>query len=177
MVAALAGVGRGPISARRGRARTDVILLQAAAPVFHHLARDYLQPTDQLLGRPLSVLGALVLVGQGAMQTFSGSRTASPLADRTQTIPSGPVASMEVIKLLGTNGGSFYGVGGAHPFENPTGFTNMFDAEVHGNPHVPATITQVVNGNRPGGKMEGKETWLAPEGSALMTVGTIGTTA
>ena len=34
---------------------------------------------------------------------------------------------MEVIKLLGTNGGSMYGVGGAHPFENPTGFTNLFD--------------------------------------------------
>lgn len=34
---------------------------------------------------------------------------------------------MEAIKLLGTNGGSFYGVGGAHPFENPTGFTNVFD--------------------------------------------------
>jgi potassium-transporting ATPase potassium-binding subunit len=171
---------------------------------------------------PLSVLGALVLVGQGAVQTFSGFRTASTLAGGTQTIPGGPVASIEVIKLLGTNGGSFYGVGGAHPFENPTGFTNMFDlllvivlpfaivfmfgrmvgrprqahamvavmatifvahtvvsmqAEVHGNPHVPATISQVVNGNSPGGNMEGKETRFGPEGSALMTVGTMGTAA
>ena len=41
--------------------------------------------------------------------------------------PRWPVASMEAIKLFGTNGGSFYGAGGAHPFENPTGFTNMFD--------------------------------------------------
>ena len=49
------------------------------------------------------------------------------LAGGTQLIPGGPVTSMEVIKLLGTNGGSFYGAGGAHPFENPTGFTNMFD--------------------------------------------------
>ncbi len=76
---------------------------------------------------PISILSALVLVSQGAVQTFSGFRTAATLAGGTQTIPGGPVASMEVIKLLGTNGGSFYGAGGAHPFENPTAFTNMFD--------------------------------------------------
>src|ERR1022692_3183213 len=76
---------------------------------------------------PLSILGALVLVSQGAVQNFSGFRTARTLAGGTQLIPGGPVTSMEVIKLLGTNGGSFYGAGGAHPFENPTGFTNMFD--------------------------------------------------
>ncbi len=70
---------------------------------------------------PLSILGALVLVAQGAVQNFSGFRTANTLAGGTQTIPGGPVASMEVIKLLGTNGGSFYGAGGAHPFENPPG--------------------------------------------------------
>jgi K+-transporting ATPase ATPase A chain len=68
---------------------------------------------------PLSVLGALVLVSQGAVQNFSGFRSASTLAGGTQQVPGGPVASMEVIKLLGTNGGSMYGVGGAHPFENP----------------------------------------------------------
>jgi K+-transporting ATPase ATPase A chain len=76
---------------------------------------------------PLSVLAALVLVSQGAVQSFSGFRTAATVAGGTQHIPGGPVASMEVIKLLGTNGGSFYGAGGAHPFENPTSFTNMFD--------------------------------------------------
>src|SRR6201987_5773011 len=76
---------------------------------------------------PLSVIGALVLVSQGAVQNFTGPRTASTLVGGTQQIPGGPVASMEVIKLLGTNGGSLYGVGGAHPFENPTAFTNMFD--------------------------------------------------
>ena len=76
---------------------------------------------------PLSVVGALVLVSQGAVQNFSGFRTATTLAGGTQQIPGGPVTSMEVIKLLGTNGGSFYGAGGAHPFENPSGFSNMFD--------------------------------------------------
>ena len=76
---------------------------------------------------PLSVLSALVMVSQGAVQNLSGFRTAATLAGGSQKIPGGLVASMEAIKLLGTNGGSYYGVGGAHPFENPTGFTNMFD--------------------------------------------------
>jgi K+-transporting ATPase ATPase A chain len=61
---------------------------------------------------PLSVIGALVLVSQGVVQNFSGLRTAGTLAGGTQQIPGGPVASMEVIKLLGTNGGSMYGAGG-----------------------------------------------------------------
>jgi K+-transporting ATPase ATPase A chain len=66
-------------------------------------------------------------VSQGAVQNLSGFRTATTLAGGTQKIPGGLVASMEAIKLLGTNGGSYYGVGGAHPFENPTAFTNVFD--------------------------------------------------
>ena len=76
---------------------------------------------------PLSVLSALVMVSQGAVQNLSGFRTAATLAGGSQKIPGGLVASMEAIKLLGTNGGSYYAAGGAHPFENPTGFTNMFD--------------------------------------------------
>ena len=171
---------------------------------------------------PLSVIGALVLVSQGAVQNLSGFRTAATLAGGTQTIPGGPVSSMEVIKLLGTNGGSFYGVGGAHPFENPTGFSNMFElllvivlpfaivlmfgrliarprqayaivavmaaifightvvsmqAELHGNHALPASVSQVATADSPGGNMEGKETRFGPQGSALMTVGTMGTTA
>ncbi len=171
---------------------------------------------------PLSVLGALVLIGQGGVQNFSGFRTASTLAGGTQQIPGGPVESMEVIKLLGTNGGSLYGVGGAHPFENPTGITNMFElllvivlpfaivfmfgrmignrrqgyaivavmaiifvghtlvsmeAEAHGNSLLPATVSQTITATSPGGNMEGKEMRFGPAGSALMTVGTMGTTA
>ena len=76
---------------------------------------------------PLSIISALVIVSQGAVQNLSGFRTAATLAGGTQKIPGGLVASMEAIKLLGTNGGSYYGTGGAHPFENPTGFTNVFD--------------------------------------------------
>jgi K+-transporting ATPase ATPase A chain len=146
------------------------------------------------------------------------------VAGGTQKIPGGLVSSMEAIKLLGTNGGSFHGAGGAHPFENPTGFTNLFDllivivlpfaiifmfgrmigkprqgyaiaavmailffghtvvamqAEVHGNQMLPASasVSQSVTSLSPGGNMEGKETRFGPEGSALMTVGTMGTTA
>jgi len=129
---------------------------------------------------------------------------------------------MEVIKLLGTNGGSFFAAGGAHPFENPTGFTNMFDlllvivlpfaialmfgrligrrrqgraifavmavlfaahtvismqAEGSGNALLPASVSQVASGQNPGGDMEGKEVRFGPTASALMTVGTMGTTA
>jgi len=76
---------------------------------------------------PIAALAALVMVSAGTVQNFTGFRVASTLAGSTQSIPGGPVASMEAIKLLGTNGGSFYAVGGAHPFENPTGFTNVFD--------------------------------------------------
>jgi potassium-transporting ATPase potassium-binding subunit len=171
---------------------------------------------------PLSIVGAIVLVSQGVVQNLTGFRTASTLAGGTQQIPGGPVASMEVIKLLGTNGGSMYGVGGAHPFENPTGFTNLFDlllvivlpfaiifmfgrligrprqalaiaavmaalflghtvvamqAELHGNSQLPASVSQVASAINPGGNMEGKELRFGPSGSALMTVGTMGTTA
>ena len=124
---------------------------------------------------PLSVLGALVLVSQGAVQNFSGFRTALTLAGGTQTIPGGPVSSMEVIKLLGTNGGSFYGAGGAHPFENPTGFSNIFQLLLV--IVLPFAIVLMFGRLSPGGNMEGKETRFGPEASALMTVGTMGTTA
>ncbi len=171
---------------------------------------------------PISVIAALVLVSQGAVQNIHGFRTAATVAGGTQHIPGGPVASMEVIKLLGTNGGSFYGAGGAHPFENPNGFTNMFDlllvivlpfaialmfgrligrrrqgraivvvmailfaghtlismqAEAHGNQLLPASVSQVASGHNLGGNMEGKESRFGAGGSALMTVGTMGTTA
>src|SRR5580693_1953246 len=171
---------------------------------------------------PLSAIGALVMVSQGAVENLSGFRAAMTLAGGTQKIPGGLAASLEAIKLLGTNGGSYYGVGGAHPFENPTPFTNLFDllfvivlpfaiifmfgrligrprqgyaivavmaivflahtmismqAEHHGNALLPASLSQVASGVNPGGNMEGKELRFGPEASALMTVGTMGTTA
>ncbi|MFI4984504.1 MAG: potassium-transporting ATPase subunit KdpA [Solirubrobacterales bacterium] len=76
---------------------------------------------------PISVLGALVLVSQGVIQNFSSYLTAHTVTGLTQSIAMGPVASQEVIKELGTNGGGFFNVNSAHPFENPTAFTNFFE--------------------------------------------------
>ena len=68
---------------------------------------------------PISVVGALVLVLGGVVQNLVRGTDAHTLAGATQSIPGGPVASQEVIKELGTNGGGFYNANSAHPFENP----------------------------------------------------------
>ena len=76
---------------------------------------------------PLSAIGALVLVSQGVIQNFTTYLTAHTITGLTQSIAMGPVASQEAIKLVGTNGGGFFNVNSAHPFENPTAFTNFFE--------------------------------------------------
>src|SRR5664279_2478152 len=88
--------------------------------------QDLVRTVLYVLG-PISVLGALLLVSQGAIQNFSTYLTAHTLTGVTQSIAMGPVASQEVIKLLGTNGGGFFNVNSAHPFENPTAFTNLVE--------------------------------------------------
>jgi K+-transporting ATPase ATPase A chain len=74
---------------------------------------------------PVAFAGALVLVGQGVLQTLGGPVTFDTLVGGTQTLARGPVASQEAIKLLGTNGGGFFNVNSAMPFENPTAFSNL----------------------------------------------------
>jgi K+-transporting ATPase ATPase A chain len=76
---------------------------------------------------PLSILYALILVFQGSIQNLSGYLSVHGITGLTQTIAMGPVASQEAIKMLGTNGGGFFNVNSAHPFENPTGFTNFLE--------------------------------------------------
>jgi potassium-transporting ATPase potassium-binding subunit len=76
---------------------------------------------------PLSALTALVLVFQGAIANFSNYLTVHTITGLEQKIAMGPVASQEAIKLLGTNGGGFMNTNSAHPFENPTAFTNFFE--------------------------------------------------
>ncbi len=76
---------------------------------------------------PLSVIAAIVLMSQGVLQNLSNYLTAHTITGLTQTIAMGPVASQEAIKMLGTNGGGFFNVNSAHPFENPTAFTNFFE--------------------------------------------------
>jgi K+-transporting ATPase ATPase A chain len=74
---------------------------------------------------PIALVAALVLCSQGAIQNFRPYTTVKTLEGATQTIPQGPVASQEAIKMLGTNGGGFFNANSAHAFENPTPFTNF----------------------------------------------------
>ncbi|SMQ75370.1 potassium-transporting ATPase subunit KdpA [Agreia sp. VKM Ac-1783] len=74
---------------------------------------------------PLAVLVAIVLVAGGVIQNFAGFTDVTTLSGGAQSIPGGPVASQEAIKMLGTNGGGFFNANSSHPFENPTGFTNL----------------------------------------------------
>ena len=74
---------------------------------------------------PIAVVGALVLVAGGVVQNLTPWHEVTTLAGGVQSMPGGPVASQEVIKLLGTNGGGFYNANSAHPFENPAPWTNL----------------------------------------------------
>ncbi len=76
---------------------------------------------------PLTIIGAIVLLASGVPQTVSAPIAVETLEGRTQYIATGPVASFETIKLLGTNGGGFFGANSAHPFENPSSFTNLIE--------------------------------------------------
>jgi potassium-transporting ATPase potassium-binding subunit len=76
---------------------------------------------------PVSFIAALVLVSQGVIQTLTGSQAFHTIAGGAQTLALGPVASQEAIKELGTNGGGFFNVNSAMPFENPSGLTNFIE--------------------------------------------------
>src|SRR6202035_3886891 len=74
---------------------------------------------------PISVIVTLLFVWQGVPQNLSAYVDATTLEGAKQTIAQGPVASQEVIKVLGTNGGGFFNANSAHPYENPTALTNL----------------------------------------------------
>ncbi|HCX83229.1 MAG: potassium-transporting ATPase subunit KdpA [Curvibacter sp. RIFCSPHIGHO2_12_FULL_63_18] len=74
---------------------------------------------------PISLVIAIVLVGQGVIQNFDAYQDVTTLAGSPQTLPMGPVASQEAIKMLGTNGGGFFNANSAHPYENPTALSNF----------------------------------------------------
>jgi len=76
---------------------------------------------------PLCLLWAFLLVGQGVVQNFTPYLKATTVEGPAQIIPLGPTASQIAIKQLGTNGGGFFGVNSAHPFENPTPFSNFLE--------------------------------------------------
>jgi len=76
---------------------------------------------------PVSVIGALFLLWQGVPQNFAAYATATTVEGAQQSIPQGPMASMEIIKELGTNGGGFVNANSASPWENPTGLSNVLE--------------------------------------------------
>jgi K+-transporting ATPase ATPase A chain len=76
---------------------------------------------------PIAFVFALVLVALGVPQTLAGAVDATTLEGAKQTVSIGPVASQEIIKELGTNGGGFFNANAAHPFENPNAWTNILE--------------------------------------------------
>jgi K+-transporting ATPase ATPase A chain len=76
---------------------------------------------------PIAIFGALFLVSQGVVQNLNGPTHAMTVEGVAQTIAQGPVASQEIIKELGTNGGGFFNANSAHPYENPTPLTNFVE--------------------------------------------------
>ncbi len=87
---------------------------------------DLVRTTTRVL-LPLSVVVALLLASQGVVQSMRGPATATTVEGATQEIYRGPIASQEAIKELGTNGGGIVNANSAHPFENPTAFTNLVE--------------------------------------------------
>ena len=85
---------------------------------------DLTRFTTRLL-LPLSLIAGLFFVWQGSPQTLSPTRTVTTIEGALQDIPLGPVAALEAIKNLGSNGGGYFGANSAHPFENPTPLTNL----------------------------------------------------
>jgi K+-transporting ATPase ATPase A chain len=120
---------------------------------------------------PLSVVLATVLMARGVPQNLNHYTVAHTLAGAEQVIAQGPVASQEAIKQLGTNGGGFFNANSAHPFENPTPFTNLLEA---------LSILAISSGlTYTFGKMVGstKQGWaIFAAMSVLFFAGVIGTT-
>ncbi len=87
---------------------------------------DLIRSITQIL-LPISIIGGLLLLLAGVPETLAGPATVTTLEGATQVIARGPVAHYEIIKQLGENGGGFFAVNSAHPFENPNGFSNLLE--------------------------------------------------
>jgi potassium-transporting ATPase potassium-binding subunit len=102
-------------------------LTRASANTLGNFWVDLTRTTLYIL-LPLSVLLAVALAGQGVVQSFKPYASAQLVESHTtQDVPLGPAASQVAIKHLGTNGGGFFGQNSAHPFENPTPFSNLLE--------------------------------------------------
>jgi potassium-transporting ATPase potassium-binding subunit len=100
--------------------------LSTKGKLIGYFYQDYVRANVRVL-LPLSVIVTLLLVSLGVPQTLDAGTTVTTLAGKVQNIALGPVASMEAIKHIGTNGGGFFGVNSAHPFENPNVLTNIIE--------------------------------------------------
>jgi K+-transporting ATPase ATPase A chain len=89
---------------------------------------------------PFSIIVAVLLMACGVIQNLSPDRVITTIAGGSQTLPGGPVASQEAIKLLGTNGGGFFNANSAHPYENPTPVSNLI--EIAGLLLIPVCLTR-----------------------------------
>ncbi|MFW2487962.1 potassium-transporting ATPase subunit KdpA [Clostridium chromiireducens] len=87
---------------------------------------DIIRITTRVL-LPFSIVIGILLVSQGVPQTLSGTKTVTTIEGKMQDIAMGPVAALEAIKHVGTNGGGFFGANSAHPFENPTPLSNLIE--------------------------------------------------
>jgi K+-transporting ATPase ATPase A chain len=117
------------VSAAVGIAVAVAVIRGFAARSGRSLGNFYVDVTRTTLYvlLPISLVAAVFFVSQGLVQTLGGDQTIHTLAGGTQTIARGPVASQEAIKELGTNGGGFFNVNSAHPFENSNGLTNFVE--------------------------------------------------
>ena len=93
---------------------------------FGNFYRDLIRIITRLL-LPISIIAAIILISEGVPQTLESHRVVQTLEGEAQTLSYGPVASLECIKHLGTNGGGFFGANSSHPFENPTPLTNFIE--------------------------------------------------
>jgi K+-transporting ATPase ATPase A chain len=123
---------------------------------------DLIRVTLHLL-LPLSFLLALIFMSQGVIQNFQADTAVTCLETkagqaRSQSIPQGPVASQEAIKMLGTNGGGFFNANSAHPYENPTPLSNFF--QLLAILLIPSALTRYL-GLMAGNKKHGWAVWSA----------------
>jgi len=95
-------------------------------PTLGNFYADYLRALTRVL-LPMALLGSLVLLATGVPDTLAGAAVVHTLQGGTQLIARGPVAALEAIKQLGTNGGGFFNTNSAHPFENPNWLSNVIE--------------------------------------------------
>jgi K+-transporting ATPase ATPase A chain len=107
---------------------------------------------------PICLVGSLLLVSEGVVQNLRPYDRVSPIDAPEQTIARGPVASQEIVKMLGTNGGGFFNANSAHPFENPTPLSNLI--ELVAIFAIPSALTFVL-GLMTGSRAHGWAVWAA----------------